>query len=83
MKDYIELTEDFEHLNTRYRITYRGFAQLVEIQELVTLNFWQRRFRTDGQERVWKRIYFGHITPLKKAVQLFEHGKTIDPEKFV
>ncbi len=71
----IELTRDCEYLNSRYRITYYEFGNIVEVTELVRLKWYQKIFRTDGQEKVWKRVYFGHISPLQKAVETYEIGR--------
>lgn len=73
--NHIELTRDYEWLNSRYRITYHEFGNLIEVTELVKYTWWQRLFRTDGQDRYWKRVYFGHIDPLQKAVETYEQGR--------
>lgn len=74
MKEKTELIVNYEHLNSRYRFRYSEFGNLIEWDELIKLTWWQRLFRTDGQEYVWKRIYFGHIAPVEKCVETFMRG---------
>ena len=73
--DNIELIRNYEHLNSRYRFKYHEFANLIEWEELVKLNWWQKLFRTDGQEYVWKRVYFGHATPMEACLETINVGK--------
>ena len=73
--DNIELIRNYEHIDTRYRFKYHEFANLIEWEELVKLKWWQSMFRTDGQEYVWKRIYFGHVTPLEKCLETYQRGQ--------
>jgi hypothetical protein len=73
--NHIELTRDYKWLNSRYRITYHEFANLIEVTELTKYTWWQRLFRTDGKDNYWKRIYFGHINLLQKAIETFELGR--------
>ncbi len=74
--DNIELVRTVEFLGSKYRFTYHEFADLIEWEMLVKLNWWQRMFRTDGQERVWKRVYFGHVVPMKMCLETYERGRS-------
>ena len=71
----IDVVKIFDHLDTKYRIRYYGFANLIEFEELVKLKWWQRLFRTDGQEYVWKRVYFGHATPMEACLETYKRGQ--------
>lgn len=73
--DNIELIRNYEHLNSRYRFKYHEFANLIEWEELVKLNWWQRMFRTDGKEYVWKRVYFGHASPMEACLETYKRGQ--------
>ena len=73
--DNIELVKNFEYLGERHRFRYHEFANLIEWQQLVELNWWQRLFRTDGQDRIWKRIYFGSAIPVEKCLETYKRGQ--------
>lgn len=75
--DYTDVQQIFEYIDTRYRFTYHGFANLLEIEVLVDLPWYKSMWRTDGQERIWKRIYFGHSTPIEKSLELFKTGNKV------
>jgi hypothetical protein len=73
----IDIVKIFDYLDTKYRIRYYGFANLIELEELVKLKWWQRIFRTDGQEYIWERIYFGHSKPIEVCLEIFKLGQEI------
>lgn len=73
----MELIVNFNHLNQSNRFKYSEFGNLIEWEQLVYLTWWQRLFRTDGQDRVWKRIYFGHIAPLEKCLETYNLGNKL------
>lgn len=65
----LEIIHKYEYLRRRYRIKYNDSKDYIEWEELVKLNWWQRRFRTDGQTYVWKLIYKGPIIPIQMCIQ--------------
>ena len=73
--DDIELIRNYEYLDSRYRFKYHEFGNLIEWEELVKLNWWQRLFRTNGQKYVWKRVYFGHATPMEACLETYKRGQ--------
>lgn len=75
--NHIELTRDFEYLNSRYRITYFEFGGLIKMEKLIELSWWQSLFRMDGQDRIWRTLYDGHIEPIQEAVKVFELAKKL------
>jgi len=64
----------------RYKVTIYHGSNVMEIEELIRLSWWKSLWRSDGQEYIWKRIYFGHITPLEEFVS-FYHEVLTKPNK--
>lgn len=58
-----KVTTSFEFLGEYFAITKHLGSNVIEIAELVDKRF-------GGTE--YKRIYFGHIVPLKEAIRFFE-----------
>ena len=75
--DNMELIRNYKYLNHRYRFKYHEFGNLIEWEELIKLNWWQRLFRIDGQDYVWKRIYFGDSVPLERCLETFNRGEEL------
>ena len=73
--DDIRLIREFDFLGNRHRFTYHEFANLIEWEQRVELNWWQRLFRTDGQDHIWKLVYFGSIEPIRVCLETFERGQ--------
>lgn len=60
----------FEHFaGDKYKVTVYHGSNVMEIEELVELSWWKKIFST--QERVWKRMYFGHVTPLEEFTKFY------------
>jgi hypothetical protein len=56
-------------IDTLYRYTYHPGSQLIEIEVKVPNGFW------GSSQMVYKRIYFGHVDPIRDAVQFFDESK--------
>jgi hypothetical protein len=61
----------FDHLDSRYKITVYHGSNVIEIEEQIKLSWWKSLWRIDGQGYIWKRIYFGHITPLEEFTKFY------------
>lgn len=73
----IELIKRYEYLGRRYRFIYFEFSNTIRWEELVELKWWQKIFRTGGQDYVWKLIYSGHSSPLEKCLDNFNLGQKV------
>jgi hypothetical protein len=53
----------------KYKVTVYHGSWVMEVQELVKIHWFKRIFSTQDYE--WKRIYFGHVTPLEEFTKFF------------
>ncbi len=64
-------TKTFEWLaGTKYKAAIHHGSNIIEIFELVKTSWVKRIF--SSQDKVWKRIYFGHLTPLESIVKFYK-----------
>lgn len=69
----IKLTREYEHLKSKYRITYSEFSDTVIVEKLTPYNWLRSYFK--GEDLYWKPIYSGPIALFKKVVETYNHGR--------
>ena len=72
MKDNTVFEKNYEYLGHRYKITHDDFANLIQLEKLVRLKWWQKESWLNGQSYDWITIYHGHISPLRECVEIFD-----------
>lgn len=63
------VSKEVTWIDTVFRITKHLGSNLIEIEQLVPNGFWGK------SQMVYKRVYMGHIDPLRDAVEFFDNPK--------